>query len=49
MTAPAYMAEPAFAMLRAAWQWSANGRIVSGGSTLSMQVARVRLALMIFI
>lgn len=28
------------AMLRAAWQWSTNGRIVSGGSTLSMQVAR---------
>lgn len=28
------------AMLRAAWQWSVNGRIVSGGSTLSMQVAR---------
>ena len=28
------------AMLRALWQWSTNGRIVSGGSTLSMQVAR---------
>ena len=28
------------AMLRAAWQWSVNGRIVSGGSTLTMQVAR---------
>ncbi len=29
------------AVLRAAWQWAANGRIVSGGSTLSMQVARL--------
>ena len=29
------------AMLRAAWQWVANGRIVSGGSTLTMQVARI--------
>jgi penicillin-binding protein 1C len=29
-----------FAMLRAAWQWVAHERIVSGGSTLSMQVAR---------
>ncbi|MBC7500042.1 MAG: penicillin-binding protein 1C [Herminiimonas sp.] len=28
------------AMLRAAWQWAAYGHIVSGGSTLSMQVAR---------
>jgi penicillin-binding protein 1C len=28
------------AMLRAAWQWGVHGRIVSGGSTLSMQVAR---------
>jgi len=28
------------AMLRAAFQWTSNGRIVSGGSTLSMQVAR---------
>ncbi len=28
------------AMGRAAWQWLAHGRIVSGGSTLSMQVAR---------
>ncbi|MGE5623206.1 MAG: penicillin-binding protein 1C [Bacillota bacterium] len=28
------------AMLRAGWQWIAHGRIVSGGSTLSMQVAR---------
>ncbi|MCX9158304.1 penicillin-binding protein 1C [Niveibacterium sp. 24ML] len=30
-----------FAMLRAAWQWLWNGRIVSGGSTLTMQVARM--------
>ncbi|MCK2053904.1 penicillin-binding protein 1C [Methylobacterium sp. 37f] len=29
------------ATLRAAWQWLAAGRIVSGGSTLSMQVARL--------
>ncbi|MBM3531030.1 MAG: penicillin-binding protein 1C [Alphaproteobacteria bacterium] len=29
------------AMLRAAWQFAANGRIVSGGSTLTMQVARL--------
>jgi penicillin-binding protein 1C len=28
------------AMLRAAWQWASEGRIVSGGSTLTMQVAR---------
>ncbi|GJE61807.1 Biosynthetic peptidoglycan transglycosylase [Methylobacterium trifolii] len=26
---------------RAAWQWLAHGRVVSGGSTLSMQVARL--------
>jgi penicillin-binding protein 1C len=30
-----------FAMLRAAYQLAAHGRIVSGGSTLSMQVARL--------
>ncbi|KQT78280.1 penicillin-binding protein 1C [Methylobacterium sp. Leaf466] len=29
------------ATLRAAWQWLVAGRIVSGGSTLSMQVARL--------
>lgn len=29
-----------FALLRAGWQWLAHGQIVSGGSTLSMQVAR---------
>ena len=29
------------AVARAAWQWARNGRIVSGGSTLSMQVARL--------
>ena len=30
-----------FALLRAAGQWLAGGRIVSGGSTLTMQVARI--------
>lgn len=29
------------AMLRAAWQAARNGRIISGGSTLTMQVARL--------
>ncbi|GBU17968.1 MAG: penicillin-binding protein 1C [Methylobacterium sp. CG08_land_8_20_14_0_20_71_15] len=29
------------AVARAAWQWLRHGRIVSGGSTLSMQVARL--------
>lgn len=29
------------ALLRAAWQWGKNGRIISGGSTLTMQVARL--------
>ncbi|WP_295400118.1 penicillin-binding protein 1C [uncultured Thiocystis sp.] len=29
------------ALLRAAWQFMTNGRIVSGGSTLTMQVARL--------
>lgn len=29
------------ATLRAAWQWLTHGRIVSGGSTLTMQVARL--------
>ncbi len=29
------------ALGRAAWQWLTSGRIVSGGSTLSMQVARL--------
>jgi len=29
------------AMLRAGWQWLRHGRIVSGGSTLTMQVARI--------
>lgn len=29
------------ALLRAAWQSAANGRVVSGGSTLTMQVARL--------
>ncbi|ANY15830.1 penicillin-binding protein 1C [Bordetella pseudohinzii] len=30
-----------WAMARAGWQWAAQGRIVSGGSTLTMQVARM--------
>ncbi|MDI1258488.1 penicillin-binding protein 1C [Aquabacterium sp.] len=30
-----------WAMARAAWQWGRHGRIVSGGSTLTMQVARI--------
>lgn len=29
------------ALLRAGWQWAMHGRIVSGGSTLTMQVARI--------
>lgn len=29
------------ALARAGWQWAAHGRIVSGGSTLTMQVARL--------
>ena len=29
------------ALSRALWQWAAHGRIVSGGSTLTMQVARI--------
>ena len=29
------------AMLRAAWQYAVNGRIVSGGSTITMQLARL--------
>ena len=29
------------ALARAAWQWAWHGRIVSGGSTLTMQVARI--------
>jgi penicillin-binding protein 1C len=29
------------AMVRAAWQWMTTGHIVSGGSTLTMQVARL--------
>lgn len=29
------------ALLRAGWQWLRGGRIVSGGSTLTMQVARI--------
>ena len=29
------------AMARAAWQWATRGHVVSGGSTLTMQVARL--------
>ena len=29
------------ALVRAAWQWGRYGRIISGGSTISMQVARL--------
>ncbi|GAB4088009.1 penicillin-binding protein 1C [Hydrogenophaga soli] len=29
------------ALLRAGWQWVRHGRVVSGGSTLTMQVARI--------
>jgi penicillin-binding protein 1C len=29
------------AMARAAWQWARNGHVISGGSTLTMQVARL--------
>ncbi len=29
------------ALLRAGWQWARGGRVVSGGSTLTMQVARI--------
>ncbi len=30
-----------YAMMRAAWQWISTGHIVSGGSTITMQVARL--------
>jgi penicillin-binding protein 1C len=30
-----------FSLLRAAWQWVDNGRVISGGSTITMQVARL--------
>jgi penicillin-binding protein 1C len=29
------------ALVRAAWQWIAHGHVVSGGSTITMQVARI--------
>jgi penicillin-binding protein 1C len=29
------------ALARATWQWAVNGKIISGGSTLTMQVARL--------
>ncbi len=28
-------------LVRAAWQWLSHGKVVSGGSTLTMQVARI--------
>ena len=34
-------ASTSLALLRAAGQFAGNGRIVSGGSTLSMQLARL--------
>lgn len=30
-----------FALVRAAWQWVSTGQVISGGSTLTMQVARI--------
>jgi penicillin-binding protein 1C len=30
-----------YALARAGWQWLAHGRVISGGSTLTMQVARM--------
>ncbi|KRB92917.1 penicillin-binding protein 1C [Noviherbaspirillum sp. Root189] len=30
-----------FALVRAGWQWLAHGRVISGGSTITMQVARI--------
>ena len=30
-----------YALLRAGWQWLWHGRVISGGSTLTMQVARI--------
>ena len=30
-----------WALARAGWQWLTGGRVVSGGSTLTMQVARI--------
>ncbi len=30
-----------FSLLRAAWQWVSSGHVVSGGSTITMQVARL--------
>lgn len=38
---PAHPGVDPLALLRAAWQFAGNGRIVSGGSTLTMQVARL--------
>ncbi|RJF99947.1 penicillin-binding protein 1C [Noviherbaspirillum saxi] len=30
-----------FALVRAGWQWLVHGKVVSGGSTITMQVARI--------
>ena len=30
-----------FSLVRAAWQWTKTGRVISGGSTITMQVARL--------
>lgn len=30
-----------FSLIRAGWQWSTQGRVISGGSTITMQVARL--------
>src|SRR5947199_8571530 len=30
-----------FALVRAGWQWLRYGRVISGGSTITMQVARM--------
>src|SRR5262245_10381103 len=30
-----------WALARAGWQWVAHGRVISGGSTITMQVARI--------
>jgi len=34
-----------FSLLRAGWQWLSTGEIISGGSTLTMQTARLRFGL----
>lgn len=34
-----------FSLARAGWQWLSSGKIISGGSTLTMQTARLRFGL----